>query len=284
MSETPLRHDAGPIRDPGPTMAWAAPSIARVVDCLLGGKDNFRADRERAAEALAADPRLRQVVVENRRFSRRAVRYLARECGVRQFVDIGTGLPAAENTHDIAQDHDASAQVLYVDNDPIVVAHGQALLAENDRIGVVQADLRDPGALLDHPVFTRLIDLDEPVAVLLTPVLQFLSDADRPEEVMRTVRDALPPASHLVLSHACPEACPERVERVMDVYRSVVPSATARERERIAGFFGDFEFAEPGLTWVSSWRPDIAVPPRVAERVWQLGGVARKPGPAAGRA
>ncbi|GLY80637.1 SAM-dependent methyltransferase [Actinoallomurus iriomotensis] len=275
--ETPLRRADGPIRAPRPTVTWAAPSIARVVDCLLGGKDNFRVDRERAAAALAADPRIRQVIVENRRFARRAVQYLVRECGVTQFVDIGFGLPAAENAHHIAQRDDAGARVLYVDNDPIVVAHGQAMLAENDRVRVVGADLRDPAGILGHPEFTRLIDLDEPVAVLLTPVLQFLSDADRPEEIVRTIRDALAPGSHLVISHACPETRPGQVGRVMDVYRSIVSSATARERERITGFFGDFSLAEPGLTWLPSWRPDLAVPHRVAERVWQLGGVARKP-------
>src|SRR5262249_35679081 len=162
--------------------------------------------------------------------------------------------------HEVAQRHNPKARVLYVDHDPIVVAHGQALLAVNERVAVVQADLRDPRGILSHPEITRLIDLNRPVGVLLTPVLQFLSDADRPEQVMRTIREALAPGSHLVVSHACAEARPREAEGVMDVYRTVVPSATTRERGRIAAFFGDFALTEPGLTWVPAWRPDSIRP------------------------
>lgn len=264
-----------------PVVTLAVPAIARVVDCLLGGKDNFQVDRDRAAEALAADPCIGQIVVEDRRFRLRAVRHLVRECGVTQFIDIGSGLPTAENVHQVAQQHDPKARVAYVDHDPIVVAHGQALLAVNERVVVVQADLRDPSGILGHPRVTRLIDLNRPVGVLLAPVLQFLSDADRPEQVTGTIREALAPGSHLVVSHACAEARPREAEGVMDVYRTVVPSATTRERECIAAFFGDFALTDPGLTWVPAWRPDGITPLRPADRIWHLGGVARKQSPAA---
>jgi SAM-dependent methyltransferase len=269
-----------PVHRPQPAVTLAVPAIARVIDCLVGGKDNFQVDRECAAEALAVDPRAGRVVVEDRRFRLRAVRHLAGECGVNQFIDIGTGLPTTENVHQVAQRHDPEARVVYVDHDPIVVAHGQALLAVNERIAVVQADLRDPSAILGHPEVGRLIDWNRPVGVLLAPVLHFLSDADRPEQVMRTIREALPPGSHIVISHACAEARPQEAEGVMDVYRTVVPSATERDRERIAAFFGDFVLAEPGLTWVPAWRPD-GITLGSADRIWHLGGVARKPGPAA---
>ena len=275
--EAPSSDD--PVQSLQPAVTLAVPAIARVVDCLLGGKDNFQVDRDRAGEALAADPRIRQVVVEDRRFRLRAVRHLVRECGITQFVDIGAGLPTAENVHQVAQRHDPEARVVYVDRDPIVVAHGQALLAVNERVVVVQADLRDPRGVLDHPEVGGLIDLSRPVGVLLAPVLQFLSDADRPERVMEAIRAALAPGSHLVVSHACAEARPREAEGVMDVYRTVVPSATTRERERIAAFFGDFTLIEPGLTWVPAWRPDGITPPGPADRIWHLGGVARKPEP-----
>jgi SAM-dependent methyltransferase len=281
-SRTRVRGEAQSWHEPAhrlqPAVTLAVPAIARVIDCLVGGKDNFQVDRERADEALAVDPCVGQVIVEDRRFRLRAVRHLVRECGVDQFVDIGTGLPTTENVHQVAQRHDPDARVVYVDHDPIVVAHGQALLAVNQHVAVVQADLRDPGGILGQ--VTRLIDLSRPVGVLLAPVLQFLSDTDRPEQVMRTIREALPPGSHLVVSHACAEARPREAEGVMDVYRTVVPSATIRERGRIAAFFGDFVLTEPGLTWVSAWRPDGITPPGRADRIWHLGGVARKPGPA----
>ena len=277
--ETPSSYD--PVHRLQPVVTLAVPAIARVVDCLLGGKDNFQVDRDRAAEALAADPCIGKIVVEDRRFRLRAVRHLVRECGVTQFIDIGSGLPTAENVHQVAQQHDPKARVVYVDHDPIVVAHGQALLAVNERVAVVQADLRDPSGILGHPAVTRVIDLNRPVGVLLAPVLQFLSDADRPEQVMAMIRAALAPSSHLVVSHACAEARPREAEGVMDVYRTVVPSATTREREHIAAFFGDFALTEPGLTWVPAWRPDGITPPGPADRIWHLGGVARKQGPAA---
>lgn len=259
-------------------MTSATASIARVIDFLLDGKDNFKVDRERAREAIEADPAIRQITIENRRFSRRVVRHLASDCGIEQFVEVGVGLPAAENVHQVARYVIPNARVAYVDNDPIVVAHGQALLTENDRIKVINADLRSPEGILSHPELIKLIDLSKPVAMLLTPVLHFISDDDRPDEIMDTIRAALAPGSYLAISHACPEVHPDEVDGVMKVYRSAVPSATARDRERIMRFFGDFDIVSPGIVWIPSWNPEISMTPAAAERVWHIGGIARKPG------
>ncbi|MEV0401138.1 SAM-dependent methyltransferase [Actinoallomurus sp. NPDC050550] len=271
-----LSHGDPPIRTSHPQVTAATASIARVIDHLLDGKDNFKVDRECAREAIEADPAIRRITIENRRFSQRVVRHLAREFGIEQFVDIGVGLPAAENVHQVAQSIAPKARVVYVDNDPIVIAHGQALLTENDRVKVINADLRNPDGILSHPDFIRLIDLREPVAILLTPVLQFISDSERPNEVMETIRAALAPGSYLAISHACPDFYPDKVNGVMDAYRKAIPSATARTRERITSFFGDFVITHPGLAWIPAWKPEGQITPSAAERTWHIGGIARK--------
>ncbi|GAA4614930.1 SAM-dependent methyltransferase [Actinoallomurus liliacearum] len=247
-----------------------------MIDCLLDGKDNFKVDRERAREAVRADPAIRQIAIEDRRFTRRVVRHLVSECGIEQFVQIGVGFPAAENVHQVAQGVAPNARVVYVDNDPIVIAHGQALLTENDHIKVIGADLRDPGGLLGHPELMQLIDLREPVAILLTSVLHFISDDDRPDEVMDTIRAALAPGSYLAISHACSDIHPDKVNGVMNAYRGANPSATARGREPITRFFGDFDVISPGVVWIPAWNPEGPVDPTAAERIWHIGGIARK--------
>jgi SAM-dependent methyltransferase len=267
----------GDVGSPRGELDFSLPSVARVCDCLVGGKDNFMVDRRAAAELIAADPAMPDLVVENRWFSRRVVRHLVAECGITQFIEVGVGLPAGENVHHVTQRHDPAARVVYVDHDPIVVAHGQAVLAENDRIKVVKADLCGPERMLGNLDLRRVIDLSRPVAVLLTPVLAFVRDSDDPGGIVARIRNALAPGSYLALSHACAEARPAQVRGVAEVFRDIGSPCTARSRARIRGFFGDFHLTEPGLTWIAAWRPEKPVGREAAERLWYLGGLARKP-------
>jgi hypothetical protein len=245
-------------------------------DYLLDGKDNLSVDRERADEAVRADPLFPRIIRENRAFLGRVVRFLATECGIDQFLDIGTGLPTQDNVHEIAQRINPDAHVVYVDNDPVVLAHGRALLASNDRTTVVQADLRDPQAILNHPDVRRLIDFDRPVGLLLLAILHFVPDADEPHNILNELRAALPKGSYLALTHGSADLRPDVVHRVEEIYARTASPALARSRERVSAFFGDFQMAEPGLVWVPWWRPEIE-PAQDSDLVWFLGGVARKP-------
>ena len=176
------------------------PSTARMYDYWLGGHDNFAADRAAALKVSEAAPEAQLMAVENRKFLRRAVRYLAAEAGITQFLDIGTGLPTQGNVHQVAQDINPAARVVYVDNDPMVLAHSRALKTGGNTV-VIEADLRDPRAILDHPGTRKLIDFGQPLAVLLVAVLHFISDDDDPSATVAAIRDALQPGSYLVLSH-----------------------------------------------------------------------------------
>src|SRR6266498_1582061 len=173
---------------------------ARMYDYYLGGKDNFPADREAADQALAASPAVRDMARQNRAFLQRVVRFLARDAGIRQFIDIGAGLPTQGNVHEIAQAITPDARVVYVDNDPIVVVHSDALLAGHNTTAI-KADLREPNVILEHPEVREVIDLDQPVAVLLVAVLHFLQDADDPVGVVARLRDAMAAGSYLAISH-----------------------------------------------------------------------------------
>ena len=248
---------------------------ARIYDYYLGGKDNFRADRETAELALAATPSVRDMARQNRAFLQRAVRYLAREAGIRQFLDIGTGLPTQSNVHEIAQSIAPDTRVVYVDNDPIVLTHSRALL-DAPRTTVVLGDLREPAAILEHPDVHELIDFDRPMAVLLVAVLHFIKDADDPGEITAKLRKAMAPGSHLVISHGTTDvrqARPEVADKVVRAYQRSTAPVTLRSRQEIEGFFGDFELVEPGLEQVQWWRPDGPVP-TVSGGIF--GGVGRK--------
>ncbi|MEU9128624.1 SAM-dependent methyltransferase [Kitasatospora sp. NPDC048540] len=234
------------------------PHPARMYDYYLGGKDNFPADREAAEQVVSLGPLVRISARANRAFLQRAVRHLA-EQGITQFLDIGTGIPTAGNTHEVAQEILPQARVAYVDNDPIVLVHGRALLAGSagGSVSVVQGDLRDPKAILADPAVRAVIDFDRPVGLLLFAVLHFIDDADDPYGIVRTLLDALPAGSHLALSHATGDfTTPEQAAKGPAVYRAATAQLSMRSREQVARFFEGLELAEPGLVTAPQWRPD----------------------------
>jgi len=253
------------------------PTTARIYDYWLGGHDNFAADRAAALKVSEAAPEAQMMAVENRRFLRRAVRYLAADAGITQFLDIGTGLPTQRNVHQVAQDINPAARVVYVDNDPMVLAHSRALKTGGNTV-VIEADLRDPWAILDHPGARKLIDFSQPLAVLLVAVLHFISDDDDPPAIVAAIRDAVQPDSYLVLSHVTGDIRRESAASAAVHYKKVTPGATLRGQAEILQFFAGLELIDPGLVQVPHWRPD-GPEPTDAGKVWILGGVGRKPCP-----
>ncbi|WP_330344156.1 SAM-dependent methyltransferase [Streptomyces longwoodensis] len=250
------------------------PHPARIYDYLLGGKDNYEVDQEAAERLEAAAPEVRPGLRSNRAFLQRAVRYVV-DSGVRQILDIGTGLPTSPNVHEIARAAAPDVRVAYVDNDPIVAAHAGALLSASGTNSVVLADLRDPRGIVEHPDIRRIIDFDQPVALLLVAILHFLTDADEPERVVATLRDALPAGSCLVLSHATGDFA-DRSE-AQAVYQRATASLNLRSRDRVERLFDGFELVEPGLAQVPYWRPDTPPPPG-SELIGFYAGVAHKTG------
>jgi O-methyltransferase involved in polyketide biosynthesis len=250
------------------------PSVARMYDYYLDGKDNYQVDREAVEQVAKAMPEIRQLARENRAFLRRAVRYMARQ-GIRQFIDIGSGLPTAGNTHEIAQEVAPDARVVYVDNDPVVLVHGRALLVRDDNTTVATADMRDPVSVLKHPKTTKLIDFDEPVGVLLIAMVHFLTEEERPY-VMDTLRDSLPSGSHIAITHVTRDGqSAAAVDQIEGVYATTSLPIFFRERAQIARFFDGYELVDPGLVTIDAWRPDPADPAPEATR-WLYGGVGRK--------
>jgi hypothetical protein len=273
---------AHPVSD-DPFDGWAEagvdptkPNIARMYDYWLGGHHNLVADRELAEAMATLDPWIPAACKANRAFLGRAVRFLAAH-GIRQFLDIGSGIPTAGNVHEVAQSAAPDARVVYVDRDPVAVAMGRKLLAGNGRADVVQADIRDSDAILGAPAVGRLIDFGEPVAIMLVAILHFVLDADEPCRIVRRLRDAAAPGSYLVLSHATSQDNQALAAEAERIYTSRGADGQARTRELIEGFFGDWERAEPGLVYAPQWRPgspeDV---PGHPERFWFLAGVARK--------
>ncbi len=257
------------------------PHPARVYDYLLGGQHNFAADRAAAEQGLRANGNSRVPPRENRAFLARAVRYLAAEAGIRQFLDIGTGIPTAPNVHQVAQAIDPATRVVYVDNDPIVLAQARALLtgASEGRTEYLDADLREVDAILSSPRLRQVIDLNQPVGLMLIAVLHFVGDDDQPYEIVRRLLDALPSGSYLALSHLTGDFEPAAWERIAEIYRVQGVTMRVRSRDDIERFFTDLELVEPGLQVVPHWRPDPGpareVPVDAAVSVY--GAVARKP-------
>ncbi len=247
---------------------------ARMYDYYLGGKDNYPADRRAAEQVLAAVPSAPAMARANRAFLHRAVRFLAAEAGIRQFVDIGTGLPTSPNVHQIAQAVTPNARVVYVDNDPIVHVHANALLA-GEATSSILADLRQPDAILDHPTLRRRIDLTQPVALLLVAILHFLCDDEDPAGIVARLRDRLADGSYLVLSHATADFNPQAAAAAARAYDQAAAPMVLRSHAEIERLFDGFELVDPGLVQVSRWRPDDQRAAAKGE-VWAYGGVGRR--------
>jgi hypothetical protein len=250
------------------------PSVARMYDYYLGGKNNFQVDRDAVDRVAQAMPEIRQLARENRAFLRRAVRYMAGQ-GIQQFIDIGSGLPTVGNTHEVAQQVDPDARVVYVDNDPIVLAHGRALLATDDNTAVATADMHRPAEVLQHPETTKLIDFNEPVGVLMIAMVHFLTLEER-TAVMGHVREVLAPGSYLAATHATTDnKSPDAVAQIESVYASTPTPIYFREHAEIARFFDGFDLIPPGLVHLDTWRPDPQDPAPAATR-WLYGAVGYK--------
>ncbi|MBJ6642361.1 SAM-dependent methyltransferase [Streptomyces sp. BSE7-9] len=247
--------------------AWAprsiditVPSVSRMYDYYLGGSHNFEVDREAARKAMEFMPGLPKVMQANRAFMRRAVRFAVGE-GVTQFLDIGSGIPTFGNVHEVARAVDPEARVMYVDRDPVAVAHSKVVLEGDDRADILAADLRKPQDILGSDEVGRLIDLNRPVALLLVAILHFVEEADDPYGAVAELREALAPGSMLVLTHATYEGIPlppERAEGAVDVYRDMRNPLIMRTRDEIARFFEGYDMVEPGLVPMPRWRPDTA--------------------------
>jgi SAM-dependent methyltransferase len=270
----------GPVVVP-PGVDTTKPNIARMYDYLLGGKDNFGVDREVAEMSLRIMPDSRKGPRSNRAFLRRVVRYLTAEAGVRQFLDIGSGLPTRGNVHEIAQEIAPAARVVYVDNDPVVLAHARALLA-GDHTAVVTADIREPESILNHPIVRGLIDFDRPVGLLMFAILHHVNDFEDPGGIAATFREAVPPGSHLAVSHFQNpgSARPEDAEMARlgeELFNKSFGTGRWRTPAEIRSYFGDWDLLEPGVVPMPEWRPDLAgVRKKDLTHYLFVGGVAKK--------
>ena len=251
---------------------------ARVYDYLLGGTDNFLADQDVARALIALEPNSRAIARANRAFLGRAVRFLA-AAGIRQFLDIGSGIPTQGNVHEIAQQASPGARVVYAEVDPIAIAHSKAILTGNPNAAIVEADLREPAEILARADIRRLIDFSQPVGLLLVSVVHFLADEQDPWRIVATLRDGLAPGSHLVLSHGTSEGRPEMIKAAENLYNATVStSAHARSGAEILRFFDGLSLVDPGLVYIPEWRPDTPGDlPADPSQFGNMAGVAQRP-------
>jgi SAM-dependent methyltransferase len=255
-------------------------NIARVYDYLLGGTHNFQADQALARMITAVEPNARMIARANRAFLHRAVRFLA-AAGIRQFLDIGSGIPTEGNVHEVASQVAPGSRVVYADIDPVAIAHSKALLAGQPDATVIEGDLRDPGKILADEAVRGLLDFSQPIGLLVVSVLHFVADTDDPGALMGVLRDALAPGSYLVLAHASFEGRPEMAAATQKVYnRGVAAQLKFRSRADITGLFAGFDLVDPGLVQLPDWRPGPAQDAGDRGKFWGgLAAVGRKPGP-----
>ncbi|XVV10869.1 SAM-dependent methyltransferase [Actinoplanes sp. CA-131856] len=263
---------------PGETPATVTvPHSARIYDYWLGGKDNFAVDRAVGDAMITAIPGMRYMAGENRRFVHRATQVLVEEQGIRQFLDIGTGIPTRPNLHEVAQRIAPDSRVVYVDNDPIVLAHARALMVgtPEGRCEYMAADLRDPRLILNDPGLRETLDLSRPVGLSLVAVLMLIADTDDPWAAVGQLRDALPSGSCLAITHPTADFAPGEVQQAVAAATGAGMTLVARTEQQVRAFFGNWELLDPGLVPVSAWRPDEPVDDPKAAYYWA--GVARKP-------
>lgn len=257
----------------------SVPSMARTYDYLLGGAHNFAVDRELAATVERVMPDARSAARVSRAFLARCVRFMVGR-GIRQFLDIGSGIPTVANVHEVAQGVDPECRVVYVDKDPIAVAHSELILVDNDRAAIVHADMRDPDSILGHPQTRGLLDFDQPVGLLMLMMLHWLDDEAGPWQLMARYRDALAPGSYLAITHVTADNQDDRLPEVTDLIKESRSADQLNERshEQVLRLFGDFELVEPGLVGCPAWRPtgpgDMSDTPNMNMVIY--GGVARK--------
>lgn len=266
--------------DSRPKIDTTVPHPARRYDYWLGGKDNFAADRESGDAVAAAFPTIRQSVLENRAFLRRAVAFLTAEAGIRQFFDIGTGIPTSPNVHEVSQGIAASARVVYVDNDPVVLSHARALMnsSPDGDTAYIDADIRDTDKILHDADLRRVLDLSEPVALMLVAILHFIPDDADPYGIVGRLVDALPSGSYLVMSHATYDFMPPETIAKLDAADGGPTKFIPRSREDFARFFDGLELLPPGIVSVAEWRADDEPQPRpTAADIAAHCAVARKP-------
>ena len=232
-------------------------STARMYDYYLGGKDNYPVDREAAKKVIKMMPpgTIRTAAVQNRAFLGRAVRYLAREVKMRQFLDIGTGLPTMNQVHEVAQSVDTACRVVYADHDPVVLAHAREMLDGVENTTIVGHDLREPSDIIGDPEVRALLDFGQPVALLLVAILHFISDDEKPRELIRTLTAPMAPGSHLVISHATADSHAQ-LDDVTQVYKNATSQLSNRTHAEVAALFEGFELVEPGIVGLPEWRPD----------------------------
>lgn len=261
---------------PGDFVRSSVPNAARIYDWLLGGKDNYQADRDAAEKLREILPEVARAARENRSFLERVVRYLVEQAGIRQIVDIGAGLPAQDNVHQVAQRIAPDARVVYVDNDPVVVNHGLAMLATSDNIAMVESDLRTPREIMTHPDLVKRIDFSAPVAVLMLASLHFVTDAENPQAIVRSWRDTMPRGSYLAISHiTADEVEPAAAKAAQDVYATASAPAVPRTLAEVESFFDGFELVPPGVVNINTW--PVPVPAYSPEgRVLLYGGLGRR--------
>ncbi|MCH7229465.1 SAM-dependent methyltransferase [Glycomyces sp. L485] len=244
-----------------PEFDISRPTIARVYDAILGGKDNFAADREGAAAYMKFVPNSREVAIDNRAGLEKGVAYMARK-GIDQFLDVGAGLPTMRNTHQVAQEINPDAKVVYVDNDPIVLAHGRALLETNDSTTIVTADLRDPESILDHPDVKKVIDFSRPVGLMVVGLFMHFHDDERPGDWVQELVDACPSGSYLLMTDFADTGEPQQ-KAIEKAGLESLGNGWVRKPEKIEEHFCGLPLVEPGLEWVPRWfpgEPDKEVP------------------------
>lgn len=276
--DRPVETGVEPDRSAPPGVDTSVAHSARMYDWWLGGKDNFPPDRAMGEAFISAIPSIRTMARENRQFLGRAVRYLVQEAGIRQFLDIGTGIPTEGNVHEVAQDVDPDARVVYVDNDPIVLAHARALLVSGERgqTAYLHADLKKPEHILADPALSETIDLDRPVGLMLVAILMLLSDDEDPWAKSRVLMDALPSGSYVAITHPGRDFDPEAMADIEAAAAKGHMTVVPRNRDEVERFFAGWEFVEPGLVPVKAWRLAVQpVPDPNAAFYWA--GLARKP-------
>jgi hypothetical protein len=266
-----------PTRTAPPGVSLNVPHSARIYDYWLGGKDNFAVDRAVGDAMIKAIPGMRYMARENRRFVHRVARDLVAKEGIRQFLDIGTGIPTRPNLHEVAQQIAPESRVVYADNDPMVLVHARALMisTHEGRSEYVSADIRDPESLLHEPVLTGTLDFGEPIGLTLIAILMLLADDDDPWDKVAALRAAMPPGSCLAITHPTGDFAPEAMQSAVAAATGAGMTLVPRSREAVGRFFGDWETLDPGIVPVSSWRPDEPVDNPEAAYYWA--GVARKP-------